>query len=82
MLIFERVKERGYIFCILYFSEKLNKKFLSFYFFLVLLLGKGVGKGGERQVYVKFNIEIGWLINLKNINLCNLCGGSSMFWGG
>lgn len=48
MLIFERVKERGYILCILYFQEKSNKKFMSFYFFLVLVLGKGVGKGGER----------------------------------
>lgn len=82
MLIFERVKERGYILCILYFQEKSNKKFLSFYFFLVLVLGKGVGKGGERQAYVKFNIETGWSTNLKNINLCNLCGGSSMSWGG
>lgn len=48
MLIFERVKERGYILCILYFQEKSNKKLLSCYFFLVLVLGKGVGKGGER----------------------------------
>lgn len=40
-----------------------------------------MGKGGEREAYVKFNIETGWSTNLKNINLCNLCGGSSMSWG-
>lgn len=48
MLIFERVKERGYILCILYFQEKSNKKFLSFYFFLVLVLGKGGREGGRK----------------------------------
>lgn len=83
MLIFESLELKrevtSFVYCI--FRKSQIKSFCHFISLKYWYWGKGVGKGGEREAYVKFNIETGWSTNLKNINLCNLCGGSSMSWG-